>query len=146
MVTQLQLCNDDLKHCKGNICVVTELSIGSMLRGSLWRESSLHPPSKISEMSDRILRQRHLNKPYTLAAPEVNEQAAINGPPSPTTSESNPKSKRKRVTKIHSPVPEHSQVNAPLPQIVQVPSTFILPPPSTKPAALCPRSSAIGRQ
>ena len=74
-------------------------------------------------MSDRILRQRHPNKPNTLATRKFNKEAAIYDTPSSAASEYNRKSKKKRTTKNHSPTPTDPQIDAPVPQIFQDPPT-----------------------
>ena len=75
-------------------------------------------------MLDRILRQRHPRKLNTLPTRYGNEEAAIHDPPLSATSEYNRKSKKKRITNNHSPTPTYSQIDAPVPQIVQDPPTF----------------------
>ena len=75
-------------------------------------------------MSDRILRQRHPNEPNTLATRKFNEKAAIHDPTSSAASEYNRKSKKRRITKNHSPTPTDPQIDAPVPGIFQDPLTF----------------------
>ena len=75
-------------------------------------------------MPDRIWCQRHPNKPNTLPTRKGNEEAAIHNPPLSVTSKHNRESKKRRITKNHSPTPTDPQINAPVPQIVQGPSTL----------------------
>ena len=75
-------------------------------------------------MSDRILRQRHPNEPNTPATQKLDEEVAIHDPPSPAASEYNRKSKKRRITKNHSPTLTDPQINAPVSQIFQDPPTF----------------------
>ena len=75
-------------------------------------------------MPERILHQKHPNEPNTLPTRKGNGEAAIHDPPLSATSEYYRKSKKRRITKNHSPTPTNPQIDAPVPQIVQDPPTF----------------------
>ena len=75
-------------------------------------------------MPDRVLHQKHSNEPNTLPTRKGNEETAIHDPPLSATSEYYQKSKKRRITKNHSPTSTNPQIDAPVPQIVQGRPTF----------------------
>jgi hypothetical protein len=80
---------------------------------------------KIPEMSTRILRQQDPNTSYQLVPLEEDGEATAGELPLSTISKDHGKSKKRRITKNHSPTPPADpQIQFPTPQIFQDPPTF----------------------
>jgi len=79
---------------------------------------------KKTEISTRILRQLDTNTSYRLVPLVEDGEATASGLPLSTISKDQGKSKKRRITKNHSPTPADPQIQFPTPQIFQDPPTF----------------------
>jgi hypothetical protein len=75
-------------------------------------------------MSTRILRQRDPNTSYQHVPLEEDGEATAGELPLSTISKDQGKSKKRRITKHHSPTSADPQIQFPTPQIFQDPPTF----------------------
>jgi len=92
---------------------------------------------KKTEISTRILRQLYPNTSYRLVPLEEDGEATASELLSSTISKDQGKSKKRRITKIHSPTPADPQIQFPTPQIFQDPHTFHPIIPRHHPDAAC---------
>ena len=102
-------------------------------------------------MPDKILHQRHPDKPNILSTRKGNEEAAIHDPSLSATSEYNRKSKKDESRKITRPPRQTHKSMHPFCTPDRSEPTYLPPhnlrlPPSTKPAIPCQRGSATKMQ